>query len=270
MCLPDVVNYSVANLNSYFVKKSGSGEPLIVLHGWGLNSNVWEPVRAALEEQFFVSWIDLPGHGENRDVLAKSMDEIVEFILPSIPDGAHLIGWSLGGLVAQALAEKINEDSSKKIKTITLVASTPRFSQSENWQNAMSLEVLNNFANQLQIDLEGTLKRFIALQFMGIKEAKKLQRDLTQRVLSAPPQMSALELGLKILTESDFRHVKHNIPQHWILAKRDRLIPIGLIKDLKWLRPDDQITLLENAGHAPFMTHPENFVSSLTAFINTR
>jgi len=264
-------------LSSYFIKTSGDGEPLIVLHGWGMNSAVWESVRPALEAQYCVSWVDLPGHGSNSDVIAHNMDEIVELILPAIPDGAHLMGWSLGGLIVQAIVEKLTEKSSNKINSVTLVASTPRFSQkfsqstgegADKWLHAMSLDVLGNFANNLKKDFEGTLKRFIALQFMGVKNTKVMQRELTENILATPPKMFALELGLQILMHSDFRNARHKIPQHWILAERDRLIPKEVINDLKLLRPDDQITLLENTGHAPFMTNPEEFIDCVCPFIN--
>jgi len=267
-------------LSKLFVKTSGVGESLIVLHGWGMNSVVWDTVRPALESQYKVSWIDLPGHGENVDVLANSLDEIVDLILPEIPEGSHLLGWSLGGLIIQAIAQQIPD----KIKSMTLVASTPRFSEANDWPYAMSQDVLNNFAENLKIDIEGTLKRFIALQFMGIKDAKPIQRELTDKVLRSlkniknrggvsnnnhiNTQVQALILGLQIITQSDFREQSHKIPQHWLLAERDRLIPKEVINDLKLIRPDAQITLLENAGHAPFMTHPEEFVASVTPFIN--
>jgi len=276
MCLPDDgdcrainVNKSVANLNPYFIKTSGEGESLIVIHGWGMNSSVWESVRLELESQFKVSWIDLPGHGHNKGITAQSMDEIVDLILPHITDGAHLLGWSLGGLVAQALAEKtLVEKKKQSFKSITLVASTPRFSQAENWENAMSLNILDNFSMSLKKDLEGTLKRFISLQFMGIKESKRLQRDLTNGIQSALPNTSALELGLQLLAQSDYRFSANKTPQHWILAEKDRLIPLPVINDLKLLRPDDQISILKNSGHAPFMTHPKEFMEAFSTFVN--
>ena len=274
----------LSKLSQLFVKTSGQGEPLIVLHGWGMNSAVWKPVRVKLESQFCVSWIDLPGHGENSCVEAGSLDEIVDLIIPEIPENAHLMGWSLGGLIIQAIALRIPE----KIKSMTLVASTPRFSQTENWKNAMSQEVLSNFADSLSENIEATIKRFIALQFMGIKEAKTIQRELTQNILTNLHKKAkkggcvlrlrsaellstqhALILGLDILRYSDFRNNRQAIPQHWVLAERDRLIPKELINDLKLIRPDAQITLLENTGHAPFMTHPNQFLESIVPFIKS-
>ncbi len=269
------------------MKTSGNpkGETLVMLHGWGMNSGAWGTIRPALEARYHVSWVDLPGYGENGLINANDMDAIVDLILPEIPDGAHLLGWSLGGLIAQAIAEKSHKIGLGNIKSISLVASTPSFSQAEGWVHAMPHQTLDDFSKKLQEDIEGTLKRFIALQFMGIKGSKEIQTVLINTVLPETIyktakkgggvlsnihnnlQIEALNLGLSILKHADFRKTSHNIPQHWILADRDRLIPPALINDLKVLRPDDQITLLEQTGHAPFMTHPQEFMASLTPFI---
>ena len=155
-----------------------------MIHGWGMNSGAWESVRPALEVDYSMHWVDLPGYGVNSDILANSMDDIVGLILPHIPEGSHLMGWSLGGLVAQAIAEKAHKNHTNKIKSLTLVASSPKFSQSDDWEQAISAEILNNFSKNLQDDVEGTLKRFVALQFMGVKGAKDLQRALIDNPLT--------------------------------------------------------------------------------------
>jgi pimeloyl-[acyl-carrier protein] methyl ester esterase len=276
-------------LNPFFVKTSGNnnGESLVMIHGWGMNSGAWESVRPELEAKYFIYWIDLPGYGENIDLVANDMDEIVDLIINNIPDGSHLLGWSLGGLVAQAIAKKSREEQSDKIKSLTLVTSSPKFSQSDDWKHAISHETLNNFSQNLQDDIESTLRRFIALQFIGIKGTKQIQKLLTDEVLintkyktskkegggiikaHKNSHFQALSLGLRLLKDADYRKTLHQYPQHWILADRDRLIPPEMINDLKLLRPDDQITLLDNAGHAPFMTHPKDFLASVVPFIES-
>ena len=257
-----------------------------MIHGWGMNSGVWKSLRPALEADYFMHWVDLPGYGVNSNVIANSMEEIIGLILPTIPDNAHLLGWSLGGLVAQAIADEIDQNNHPHtLKSLTLVASSPKFSQSDSWKHAISHNVLTNFSNNLQDDIQGTLKRFVALQFMGIKGAKELQRTLIDEILintsnyksgkkgggdkinTNTPHYHALNLGLEILKGADYRKASHQIPKHWILAGKDRLIPPAVINDLKFLCSDDQITLLDNAGHAPFMTHPEEFIASMIPFL---
>ncbi|MEH6455824.1 MAG: alpha/beta fold hydrolase [Cocleimonas sp.] len=298
-------------MNNFLVKTSGltsgkdqadgnSVKTLMLLHGWGMNSQVWEPIREALESQYHLLWIDLPGHGFNRDVEAQSLEQIVTLVAGGIaeiaPENIHMIGWSLGGLVAQALAQNIPH----RIKSITLVTSTPRFSQSlqaqdGDWQHAMSDEVLNRFADNLKKDTEKTLKGFIALQFIGVTDAKLIQGNLINQILyngksakkaggvfsddtkesesaskseqSLIPTQEALDVGLDILKHVDLRKLTLSCPEHWVFAEYDRLIPKEVINDLISLRPDAEITLIDKAGHAPFITHPEIFLKRVTDFI---
>ena len=291
-------------LNNFLVKTSGQNQvednsvkTLMLIHGWGMNSQVWEPIREALESQYHVLWVDLPGHGFNRHIEMQSLEQMVALIADVTPENTHLIGWSLGGLVAQALAQNLSQQMSQRIKSMTLVTSTPRFSQDLNsdWQHAMSDELLNRFADNLKQDTERTLKGFIALQFIGVKDAKQAQDNLINHILyngKRPkkgggvfsddikaaestseskqfniPTQEALDVGLAILMHADLRKLTPSCPEHWIFAEYDQLIPKEVINDLISLRPDAEITLLEKAGHAPFITHSDVFLKRATDFI---
>ncbi|MFJ8825218.1 alpha/beta fold hydrolase [Streptomyces sp. NPDC102467] len=82
------------------------GKPtLVLLHGVGLDHTMWEPVSALLTDRFTVIAPDLPGHGtrppvDDRVTLAELADEVAA----DIPAGSHVVGFSLGALVAQQLA----------------------------------------------------------------------------------------------------------------------------------------------------------------------
>ncbi|MEZ5449426.1 MAG: hypothetical protein R3E89_10730 [Thiolinea sp.] len=74
-------------MSQLFTETAGQGTPLLVLHGWGMNRLVWEPVRAALEQQARVTWVDLPGHGANRDLQLGSLQQAVAQLMPLVPEG---------------------------------------------------------------------------------------------------------------------------------------------------------------------------------------
>jgi len=244
----------------------GKGEPLLIIHGWGMNSSVWKAVAKDLERHFQVTWLDLPGHGNNSDIQAENLLAIVDKILPVIKKPTHIIGWSLGGLIAQ----EILKQSPELIKKIVLVASTPRFSQSQDWKNAMSTEVLQAFSDNLQKDIKGTIKRFIALQFIDVKGSQTIQRELREKLLSDLPAESALMTGLDILQYQDLRHepIKHD--NLWILGERDRLVPVEVKQDLATLFSNANIKVISGAGHAPFMTHPKEFVAIVIDFLTAK
>ncbi|MBU1777958.1 MAG: alpha/beta fold hydrolase, partial [Gammaproteobacteria bacterium] len=53
---------------SLHVESIGSGEPLLLIHGWGMHGGVWTDVAQKLSEDFQVLSVDLPGYGYSRDV----------------------------------------------------------------------------------------------------------------------------------------------------------------------------------------------------------
>ncbi|CAG0912116.1 unnamed protein product, partial [Cyprideis torosa] len=139
------------------------------------------------------------------------------------------MGWSLGGLVAQALALQYPQ----LVKALILVASTPCFVQHAGWQHGLPESVLHEFATNLQQDYQATVKRFFALQFMGVRSNPQMIHDLRDNILSKPAAFHALETGLEILNSADFSRQTITHPQQWILGRLDKLIPVGLAETLE-------------------------------------
>ncbi len=82
---------------------------VILIHGLGGTLNIWDPIAGVLEHRFSVLRYDLRGHGQS-DVPAGdwSLEDFVRdleaiFIDKSLPH-AHLVGFSLGGLIVQQFA----------------------------------------------------------------------------------------------------------------------------------------------------------------------
>ncbi|MBR8743526.1 alpha/beta fold hydrolase [Nocardiopsis sp. MG754419] len=78
---------------------------VVLLHGVGLDHTMWEPVAAALAARFTVVTPDLPGHGGATPVPeGTALADLALGVADAIPTGSHVVGFSLGALVAQHLA----------------------------------------------------------------------------------------------------------------------------------------------------------------------
>lgn len=93
--------------------------PVVLLHGVGLDRTVWSRVEALLPGT--ASAIDLPGHGAQPPLTAPtSLADMAEDVLDRMPTGpAHLVGFSLGSLVAQQIAIEAPE----RVCTLACVSS---------------------------------------------------------------------------------------------------------------------------------------------------
>lgn len=87
-----------------------SGDPVVLVHGYGGDKNSWLFVQQPLAEERPVHALDLPGHGAStKDVGDGSLDTLAETVLGFLEalsiERAHLVGHSLGGAVVAAVAK---------------------------------------------------------------------------------------------------------------------------------------------------------------------
>lgn len=241
--------------------KSGDAPVIVLIHGWGMGTPVWQRLVPLLEPNYRVITVDLPGYGENVAVSAGSLSDVAAEVLVSVPDQSVWLGWSLGGLVALRAAAMRAE----AISRLVLVASSPRFVQEESWPHAMPEKQLSLFAGGLIADVDSTLKRFVALQFYGQEGAREVSRALQKEVVGRPVDCAALELGLDILAREDERSTygRLALPVQHVYGAMDKLVPIKVSDDLAKLNPDVEQIVFKGVGHAPFVSHPELFVERL-------
>lgn len=254
------------------VESVGSGAPLILLHGWGMHAGLFAPLAAQLAQTHRAIAIDLPGHGESAGFeqfadLDRVVDYLVQQLLPVFESGATLLGWSLGGLLAQAIAMAYPEYISK----LVLVCSTPRFILADDWSCAIRPAVLENFAADLQRDDASTLSRFLALQFLGSSNQKARLREARSLLLARPrAQRSALTGGLSLLQHADLRSRLGRIHCSTLIinAEHDTLVPAAAGRYLAEQVSDGRCVIVRGAGHAPFLSHPGVVMQFLDRFLH--
>ena len=175
--------------NSLFVKKQGQGTPLVLLHGWGWNSAIWEPLVPELSKYYQVVMLDLPGFGQSPlEIDDYTFASIAPLVLECVPDKAIWLGWSLGGMLAFWLA--IN--SPENVEKLITVSASPRFTEDSDWPG-VALRTLNRFANALTSQYEKTMTDFLELQLRGSPQYDTLFPELRAKLFAhGTPEMKAL------------------------------------------------------------------------------
>jgi len=245
-----------------FTQREGNGRDLVLLHGWGMNGDVWEGVVPALAENFRVTSVDLPGHGRSPLSTEFTLQAIAEQVAEAAPEGAIVLGWSLGGLIATQMALTFP----KQVAGLILLCSAPRFVRAKDWPGGVDADVLAGFARDLQTDFEGTIKRFLAIQAMGSDRAREEMRVLRDRLFRhGEPNHAALAGGLEILRSVDLRARLSELkcPTWLIAGEHDMLFPPAAARQTRELIADSSLIIIKGAGHAPFISHPDVFISTL-------
>ncbi len=251
-------------MNDIWWQTTGEGNcHLVLLHGWGLNAQVWDCITAELGAHFTLHLVDLPGYGHSIGFGALSLEEMAEKVLEKAPAQAVWLGWSLGGLVASQIALRHPE----RAQALVTVASSPCFAAHDEWPG-IKPEVLSGFQQQLSDDFQRTVERFLALQTMGTESARQDARALKQTVLSLPmPSSEVLNGGLEILKTADLRQslLELSVPFLRMYGRLDGLVPRKIIPLLDALWPASESVMFDKAAHAPFISHPQAFCEPLVA-----
>ena len=238
-------------------QQQGQGSDIVLLHGWGFNSQIWQPVLPQLCQHFRVTLIDLPGMGKSslcdRDYDAET---ISEHLLAVAPAQALWVGWSLGGLLALQVAAL----EPARVQGLAMVASSPCFVQQSDWPG-IETAVLHQFAEQLQQDHQALLQDFLALHLRGVSDRSMLQ-SLRESVLQyGTVDPGALQAGLAVLQQWDLRAEFSNIncPTMHVLGRLDSLVPTQVAPAIQQLHGQAQVQVLQRSAHVPFLTESEKF-----------
>jgi pimeloyl-ACP methyl ester carboxylesterase len=120
--------------------RTGSGQPLVLLHGLGSSRAAWNPVLAGLAQHFDVIAIDLPGFGESAPLPAAVeatpgalAGAVADFLTESGIEAPHLVGNSLGGWVATELARTY------PVASLTLLSPAGLWGRNTPWFSRISL-----------------------------------------------------------------------------------------------------------------------------------
>ncbi|MDE2585079.1 MAG: alpha/beta fold hydrolase, partial [Betaproteobacteria bacterium] len=237
---------------------------IALLHGWGLDSRVWDELAAALDADFDLRRLDLPGYHGTPELADNSVAATVDWLLGQLPEGCTLVGWSLGALLAQHMASQAPE----KIARLVLVAGTPCFTRGTDWPAGQPPELLATFSAAVQQQPDSVLSRFAALINQGDAQARAITRRLAPLTRAPLPAPATLARGLEWLRDLDLRQLAPRLAQPCLLlhGDQDPLMPLAAAQWLAAQLPQASLEVFPGSAHSPFLADPERFARSLAAF----
>ncbi|MBB6521090.1 malonyl-ACP O-methyltransferase BioC [Pseudoteredinibacter isoporae] len=247
---------------------SDDADHYVLIHGWGLGRDVWHRALPQLRH-VNVHCISLPGFDQSPATPYRLAD-LLNALEEVLPESCHLVGYSLGGLLAQAFL------SSKKVLSVTCLAAGPRFVASSDWPHAMAEDVFEEFKAFFERDPNTCLRRFMGLQSQGDAEQKKSlaqslgllnANGLNADYFSSPENMAVWQKALELLGEVDNRKTlfeSHNKPVHFIFAEQDALVPVSVAKIIEsWSLSHIKVSVVPGAHGLPSHLNQDNNIARL-------
>jgi pimeloyl-ACP methyl ester esterase len=246
--------------------RTGAGPAVLLVHGWLGNRTFWERQVHALRDRFTVVTVDLRGHGESSAprtgygvaALATDLEQVVRIL--GVPHVA-VVGWSLGGVVAQQMALRLGD----RVSHLVLVCTTPGGLMAKDNPRAQP-ERSQEIRARVAADFRAFAREFAPNLFHAGADSPllawatgQLQKTPANVALACFDGLLAADLRDRL---GDLR-----VPTAVLHGRHDRLLALAEGEALAKAIPGAKLTVFEQSGHSPQLEEPEPFNAALIDFL---
>ncbi len=233
----------------------GKGEPVVLIMGLGYPADMWFRVTPVLAEQYRVVRLDNRGAGRTGDVPGApySVEMMAEDVLAVLDQAgetsAHVIGLSMGGLVAQELALS----TPARVRSLVLAGTHPGVADSM-WE-ADALALLSNRAG---LTAQEAAEASIPFNYAEATPRDRIEQDWAVRLplactaagYLAQAQGTSAWTGLARLPSL-------RVPTLVVHGEADRLVPAANAQRIAEAVPGAELVLIAGANHLFTTDEPE-------------
>ena len=244
----------------------GAGPAVIFLHGIGGDAQSWLPELEALAGRYrAIAW-DMPGYGGSPAVPAMTFPALaaaLESVLDSLEiDRAHLVGHSVGGMVAQEFAAT----RPARVASLVLYATSPAFGKPDgDWQQGF-LE-----ARLAPLDAGRTMAELAPGIVKGLVGANP-DPDGVARATAAMSRVpeDAYRAAMRCLVTFDRREALPElaVPVLVLAGAQDDNAPARMMERMAARIPGAAFEIVPRAGHLAHFEHPQAFRDAVAAFLD--
>lgn len=245
------------------VRRSGSGNPLLLLHPVGLDGTFWDGLIGPLSRRFQVLAVDTAGHGASPDPsrpgrMAERVAEVIDLILQEKCGPAILVGVSFGGMIAQNVALARPD----LVSSLVLAACPGRIPAEA--RDAILSRGVEAERDGIAAVVEPTLQRWFTADFMSTEAVARVRRRLLD---DAPSNWAAsweAIAGHDALDRLGSFAGKALV----IAGEADLATPLPAKQALAAAIPGARLVVLRNAPHMMQIEQPEAFLAAIESFLD--
>ena len=251
-------------------EETGSGRPVVLLHGWAMSSRVWR-FQQPLDDSCRLIVLDQRGHGQSPPAAGYTVEDfagdLVSFFEKLELSEAILVGWSMGVQVALAAFPELKS----RLAALVLVGGSPRFTADADYPHGQPAQEVKGMGLRLRRDYQKTMGDFFRGMFAeGEMDSAQYQRIVHEIVMGGRSADGvAVRQSLQILSVADLRAELPSIDRPVLLVhgEQDQICPASASEYMAERLPVARLRIMAGCGHAPFMTQPERFNTVLRGFL---
>ncbi len=239
---------------------------VVLLHGYLESLVVWEEFVPLLYKQVRVVTLDLPGHGISvvngeMHTMEWLADTVAEAIKALGIDRATVVGHSMGGYVALALAERHPE----LLDGVVMLSSTPNADTEEKAENRRREIALVKAGKKDLLSHVAPAAGFAEDNRRRMADA--IEELAEQIFITEDEGIVALLNGMIERKDRNEMLRQSSVRQLFIFGRKDGYIPEAVASEIAAAHPQARVVWLDNSGHMGFLEEPEPCAAAILDFM---
>ena len=237
---------------------------VILIHGLGGTLNIWDPIASVLEHRFSVLRYDLRGHGQSDvptgdwflDDFVRDLEEI--FIDETLPH-AHLVGFSLGGLIVQQFALSYPE----RVGQLAILSAVAGRTGTERERVQERLQNLKT--GDLETNIELALERWFSPEFRQ-NHPEQVQKRIAELRATSP---AGYFQAYRVFVLSDLAEHLSQIQCETLVmtGEHDPGSNVRMARLMHESIPNSVLEILPNLRHSVLVESPQLIAEKLDSFL---
>lgn len=250
-----------------FCVDAGEGPPLVLLHGWTMDSRIFEDQINRLSPSFRCLVPDLPGHGRSA-LIEPTLDSAamaLQQVLDRVPDQkATLVGWSMGAMVAWRYIELFGQSRLAALATVDM---SPKLANGPRWRYGLKRSTRRAGLQPQPLAWSDRAEAIARGMFCTGGDATPRLKEAAKKMVMSQDQR-AMRVMWASMMKADERSVIGKITLPWLICygTHSRVYPSALRTWLLGRAPQARALGFDQSGHSPHLEEPLVFAQAITRF----
>jgi sigma-B regulation protein RsbQ len=263
-------------LQRHNVRLSGpeDGTPMLFVHGFGCDQNMWRYVAPRFEDEFRVVLFDLAGAGgadvgaydvDRHSTLAGYADDVLEICAALDLEDVVFVGHSVSAMIG-VLASL---EEPERFSRLVLVGPSPRYIDDEGYTGGFTEQDIEELLESLDSNYLGWSSA-MAPVIMGNPDRPELGGELTESFCRSDPAIAARFARVTFLSDNRADLPRVSTPTLVLQSRDDAIAPMAVGEYVRDAVPTSSFVVLDATGHCPNLSAPDETADAIAAFVRHR
>ena len=258
--------------NAVTVTGNPSGQPMMFVHGYGCDQNMWRYITPAFKDAYKIVLFDQVGNGrsdlsaydvEKYSTLDGYATDVLEIIHDNDLRDVVYVGHSVSGVIGLLAAIRESERFAKMV----LVCPSPRYINDEGYVGGFERSDLEEMLHSLDSNYLGWSSA-MAPVIMGNPDRPELGQELTNSFCRTDPEIARRFARVTFLSDNRADLAEVTVPTLVLQCSQDVIAPMSVGEYVVEHMPDASLVVLDATGHCPNLSAPDATTAAIDEFVS--